>query len=96
MTLYAPDSDELTGGQWVDLPGGLRKWQPDDPDAWAEMRRRDALPINARDWGDDRVREAHAAYIRGERDLRTEAGNREWNRRYKARKRAEQRQRGAA
>lgn len=31
MTRYSPGSDELTGGQWVTKPGGLRVWVPDTP-----------------------------------------------------------------
>jgi hypothetical protein len=31
MTRYAPNSDVLTGGQWVVKPGGLRVWEPDQP-----------------------------------------------------------------
>lgn len=35
-------------------------------------------------WTDETLRDAHAAYVRGNRDVATLAGHREWYRRWKA------------
>lgn len=93
MTTYAPDSDALTNGRW-ERQGWKMVWIPADPVDWEAYRKTEPETHDPRTWSQERVNRAHAAYIRGERDSRTEVGHREWMRRwkveYRARKRAEQ------
>lgn len=55
-----------------------------------EIRAGDHVPQRLT-WTVEQLRFCHAAYVRGERDERTIAGHREWDRRRKARQRREDR-----
>jgi hypothetical protein len=74
--MTAIDPIELSGGQWVTRPGGLRVWQISLPRNRLGAARR---PENYY-WDTATARRAHAAYVRGERDDRTREGERVYQR----------------
>lgn len=78
-----PDPIELTDGQWVTKPGGLRVWVP------APRRNHGRAPQPTQFfWDTATARRAHANFYRGERDPWTVEGERVYQRNRKRRQRA--------
>lgn len=88
------DQTALQGGYW-ERTGLIMVWKPTPAPVfdvepatkplkgWEEI----TLELQARHSTDNALRVAHAAYNRGERDPLTVARNREWERRYRAKRR---------
>lgn len=73
-------NNALEGGYWR-WRGWTATWIPTNPTRFQDERELV--------WTDTMLRNAHAAFKRGLRDDHTVAGHREWDRRYRAAKRAE-------